>query len=64
MKKYLTEKEVSEITQLKLPTLRNHRHASRGIPYIKIGSYVRYDPDDVMKFMQQNRIDPEGRADR
>lgn len=62
MKKYLTEKEVSEITRLKLPTLRNHRHISRGIPYIKLGRSVRYDPEDVLNYMQQNRIDPEVRA--
>lgn len=58
MKIYLTEVEVSEITRLKLPTLRNHRHLSRGIPYIKIGRSVRYDPADVEAYMQKNRIVP------
>ncbi len=63
MKKYITEKMVSESTSLKLPTLRNHRHLGRGIPYIKIGRSVRYDPDDVAAYMESHRIDPEARAE-
>lgn len=60
MKQYLTETTVSEITRLKLPTLRNHRHLRKGIPYIKVsGRSVRYDPDDVEAYMQSHRIDPE-----
>ena len=64
MKQYITEKTVSEKTSLKLPTLRNHRHLSKGIPYIKIGRSVRYDPDDVAAYMEKHRIDPEAVADR
>ncbi len=64
MKSYITEQKVSEITSLKLPTLRNHRHLSKGIPYIKVGRSVRYDPADVEAFMQKHRIDPEARAER
>ena len=60
MKFYLTEKDVAARTRLKLPTLRNHRHLSKGIPYIKVGRSVRYDPDDVENFMQRHRIMPEG----
>lgn len=59
MKTYLLETEVSERTKLKLPTLRNHRHLHKGIPYIKFGRSVRYDPDDVERYMQSHRIDPE-----
>lgn len=59
MKDYLTEQIVAEKTKLKLPTLRNHRHLSKGIPYIKFGRSVRYDPDDVDAYMQKHRIDPE-----
>jgi len=60
MKQYLLEQTVSEITNLKLPTLRNHRHLRKGIPYIKLGRAVRYDPADVEAYMQKHRIDPEG----
>lgn len=59
LKTYYTEAEVSEITQRKLPTLRNDRHLCRGIPYIKLGRLVRYNPDDVHAYMQSHRIDPE-----
>jgi hypothetical protein len=64
MKQYITEQTVSEKTKLKLPTLRNHRHLCKGIPYIKFGRSVRYDPDDVEAYMQKHRIDPEAEADR
>jgi hypothetical protein len=59
MKQYIKEEKVSEITGLKLPTLRNHRHLRKGIPYIKIGKSVRYDPEDVYNFMEKRRIYPE-----
>jgi len=59
MKQYITEQTVSEITKLKLPTLRNHRFLSKGIPFIKLGRSVRYDPIDVEAYMQRHRIDPE-----
>lgn len=63
MKEYLLEKTVSDITKLKLPTLRNHRHLRKGIPYIKCGRSVRYDPADVEAYMRKHRIDPEVMAD-
>lgn len=65
MKDYLTEQTVSEKTKIKLPTLRNHRHLCKGIPYLKLsGRCVRYDPDDVDAYMQKHRIDPESGAER
>ena len=59
MKQYLKEQSVSEITKIKLPTLRNHRHLGKGIPYIKVGRSVRYDLVDIESYMQRHRIDPE-----
>lgn len=55
-KKYLTEKQVSEITRIALSTLRNHRHQRRGIPYVKYGKSVRYDLNDVLNFMDNHKI--------
>ncbi len=55
--RYLTEKEVAEITGRALSTLRNERFMGKGIPYIKIGKSVRYRLDDVTKFMDDRRID-------
>lgn len=54
--KYLTEKQVSEMTGLALPTLRNDRFLGRRLPYIKIGKAVRYNEDDVIAFMEAHKI--------
>ena len=54
---YINEKEVSKITGRALSTLRNDRHAGRGLPYIKWGSrFVRYNKSDVFKFMENMKI--------
>lgn len=54
--RYLTEKDVAEITARALPTLRNERFNGKGIPYIKIGRSVRYDLADVINFMAARKI--------
>ena len=53
---YLTEVTVAEITGRALSTLRNDRSIGRGIPYIKIGRSVRYDINDVVRFMEAHKI--------
>ena len=55
--KYITEKEVSEITGRALSTLRNERFLGKGIPYFKIGKSVRYKLDDVIEFMESKRVE-------
>ena len=60
MLKYLTEKQVREITGRALSTLRNERAQGVGIPYLKIGRSVRYNLDDVVAFMESRRIQTEG----
>ncbi len=55
--KYLNERIVANITGRALPTLRNDRHLRRGIPYSKVGRSVRYCLEDVVNFMEKNRID-------
>ena len=58
--KYINEKEVSRITGLALPTLRNHRHLRIGIPYIRAtGRAIRYSLKDVVAFMESRKIVPE-----
>lgn len=57
--KYITEKEVSEITGRALPTLRNDRHCGRGIPYVKLGKSVRYCLEDVLQYMESRKIQTE-----
>ncbi|MFC1551791.1 helix-turn-helix transcriptional regulator [Candidatus Latescibacterota bacterium] len=58
--KYIKEKEVAEITGRALSTLRNERFLGKGIPYIKIGKSVRYKIDDVINFMESNRVETLG----
>ncbi len=58
--KYLTEKEVSEITRKALPTLRNDRHLRRGIPYYKDGKSIRYNLNDVILYMESRKVCFEG----
>jgi predicted DNA-binding transcriptional regulator AlpA len=55
--KYIDEKEVSRITGLALPTLRNYRHLGKGPKYSKIGRCVRYSLDDVIAFMESCKVD-------
>lgn len=57
--RYIDEKEVSRITGLALPTLRNDRHRGRGIPYIKRNRSVRYRLDDVISYMESHRVETE-----
>jgi predicted DNA-binding transcriptional regulator AlpA len=54
--KYLNEKEVAEITDLSVATLRNDRFLGRGIPYVKFGRAVRYSYQDVIKFMESHKV--------
>jgi hypothetical protein len=53
---FLTETQVSEMTQIALPTLRNHRFRGVGIPYHKVGRSVRYSLKDVIDYMESKRI--------
>ena len=52
---YLTEREVSELTKIAIPTLRNDRSQGRGIPYIKIRKSVRYNKQEVLDYMEAHR---------
>ncbi|MBB5143645.1 helix-turn-helix domain-containing protein [Desulfovibrio intestinalis] len=58
VKRWLDEREVSDLTKLSLSTLRAHRFLRKGMPYSKIGRSVRYCWDDVATFMANHRIDP------
>ena len=55
-KQYLTEKQVSVMTQSALSTLRNNRYMGAGIPYYKIGKSVRYSLEDVNNYMNRRKI--------
>ncbi|MBN1932312.1 MAG: helix-turn-helix domain-containing protein [Desulfobacterales bacterium] len=55
-KRYLTEKEVSDLTGFALSTLRNDRHTHKGMPYIKKGRAVRYHMGDVINYMEARKV--------
>ena len=54
--KWITEKEVAEMTGRAVQTLRNDRCKCKGISYCKIGASVRYKVEDVVSFMERHRI--------
>ena len=54
--RYVDEKEVSKITGLALPTLRNWRFKRIGISYSKVGRSVRYSMSDVLDYMDSRKV--------
>ena len=56
--RYLTEKEVSKVTGFSVYTLRNWRNQKKGIPYLKMTKSIRYKPEDVCSYLEENRIEP------
>jgi len=55
-KKLLTPQEVAKLTSLSIDTLAQWRSQRRGIPYLKIGRAVRYDPNDVQIYLEGCRV--------
>lgn len=47
MKKLLTEDELAERWNIAPKTLANQRCRGGGVPFIRLGRLVRYDPDVV-----------------
>jgi len=56
---YLNEKEVSKLINRALSSLRNDRFLRRGIPYTKFGRSVRYNKEEVIRFMENRKIQTE-----
>ena len=55
-KKLLCEKEVETFYGLNSRTLQRDRTNGTGIPYHKIGKRVRYNIEDIEKFLQQCKV--------
>jgi len=51
-----TTKETSELTGIAVSTLEHNRFNRVGIPYIKIGKSIRYKHDDIVKYIEEHRI--------
>ena len=52
----LSSEEVAAITGLSIETLAQWRSQKRGIPYLKIGRAVRYDPVDVQTYLEGCKV--------
>jgi excisionase family DNA binding protein len=52
----LTAEQVSAKTGLSEETLAQWRSKRRGIPYLKIGRAVRYDPAEVQAYLERCRV--------
>ena len=52
----LTAEEVASLTGLSIETLAQWRSQKRGIPYLKIGRAVRYDPVEVKSYLEGCRV--------
>ena len=61
--RYLTEHEAADLLGLKRGTLSNWRSQRRGPAYVRLGGgrVIRYRIDDLQRFADQYRVDPEGR---
>ncbi len=49
----LTQKEVSLIIRKSEAWLERQRWLKEGIPYLKVGRNVRYQEDDVLRFLEE-----------
>ena len=52
----LKPEAVANLTGLSLETLAQWRSQKRGIPYLKVGRAVRYDPADVQAYLEGCRV--------
>jgi excisionase family DNA binding protein len=60
----LTADEVAIHTGISVETLAQWRSQQRGIPYLKIGRSVRYDPLDVQQYLAGCRVSVSGPKER
>ena len=56
MNDLLKPEAVANLTGLSLETLAQWRSQKRGIPYLKVGRAVRYDPADVQAYLEGCRV--------
>ncbi len=54
MQKLLNEKQVSELTGRAVTTLQKDRLKGIGLRYVRLGRLVRYRPQDVEAWIEQN----------
>jgi predicted DNA-binding transcriptional regulator AlpA len=56
----LNEFDVARITGLSVASVRRWRFLHQGPKYLKLGSAVRYKPDDVLAWLEARPVGGEG----
>ena len=56
---YLDEKEAAHLLGLRPQTLANWRSLRRGPAYSRLGGSIRYRFEDLLRFAEAGRIQPE-----
>ncbi len=51
--KFLTVEDVAEMLQVTRTTIYNLK--KQGLPFIKLGKNIRFDEEDVIKWVRSNR---------
>ncbi len=54
LERLLNEHEFAEITGRSVASARRDRLLSKGCPFVKLGSLVKYRPSDVRAYIAQN----------
>jgi excisionase family DNA binding protein len=54
-RKLLTEQEAADLLNVNIMTLRRLRYKGKGPKYIKVGRLLRYDPEDLDEFINQQK---------
>ena len=57
--RWIEEKRVAELTGIAVQTLRNWRFKRTGPPYFKVRRSVRYRLDEVIRYMEERRVNVE-----
>lgn len=52
----LNTKQVAELLGVSVDALAQNRYLGEGIPYIKIGKRVRYNLDDVIAYLETQKV--------
>lgn len=55
MDELLTPEQVAEWFQTSTKMLANDRYLGKGVPFIKIGKFVRYRLVDCQKYLNENQ---------
>lgn len=58
-RKFLTKREVAALLGLSLYTIDSWVSQRRELPFVRMGSRVMFDPDDVQTWIDKNRVHPE-----